>query len=309
MVSRVYKNEELTAIWLKEKRETLLASPEWQVRRVMRLHLRNVSVAILILVYTLLITVVGSHGMFLRSVVLIEFLAGTAYVAVLWLQAVTEYDVRSPAALARIRREIDECVQNGTQEFRFSEDGAGGRNAAPFYTPSVVWYDYLMNGMEGMSNPQKKPDAIESAAMDRVLESHPAEIRYAHTLEGIEKALRDGGYDIECDDGPSEFKFTFDVDKLDSEKRWTSIAKIPRIIIEKGRNDHPDVTASYEDVMLASILFPGEKLSDALKKIPRGDDFATTLSNIARHLSAAEALAETAEKRHQNEAGDTTRAA
>ena len=116
----------------------------------------------------------------------------------------------------------------------------------------VRGFDFrLMLECINMESPRSKLDNI-----------HP-EHRAAERAQKVEKALAElesAGYKFKYEEAPNEFRVTFDVD---GKERTIHFTKVDKFFTANDRDD------DFDQIIKASIMFPNDKLVDALKKLDK----------------------------------------
>jgi hypothetical protein len=91
---------------------------------------------------------------------------------------------------------------------------------------------------------------------------HP-EHRAAERAQKVEKAMAEleaAGYKFKYEEAPNDFRVTLEVD---GKERTIHFTKVDKFFTAKDRDD------DFDQIIKASIMFPNDKLVDALKKLDK----------------------------------------
>ena len=104
---------------------------------------------------------------------------------------------------------------------------------------------------------------MESPRSDSKLDNIHPEHRAAERAQKVEKALAEleaAGYKFKYEEAPNEFRVTLDVD---GKERTIHFTKVDKFFTANDRDD------DFDQIIKASIMFPNDKLLDALKKLDK----------------------------------------
>lgn len=104
---------------------------------------------------------------------------------------------------------------------------------------------------------------MESPRSNSKLDTIHPEHRAAERTQKVEKALAEleaAGYKFKYEEGPNEFRVTLDVDGKEKTIHFT---KVDTFFSATDRHD------DFDQIIKASIMFPNDKLLDALKKLDK----------------------------------------